>query len=150
MWNSELKKVVDILKRYNKEINIGCSSNDLECLGKKWRVEMHSKLPKDYLSVISQLNGIDFNGFVLYGFNTGSTKEELPQRVYDIIDMNKEWYKNKYNEEYIFLGESNTSWYVYKIDDGTFLELDSPSAEIMERFSTFEEMFKFFLGKSIL
>lgn len=50
----------------------------------------------------------------------------------------------------IFLGESNISWYVYKIDTCEYFELDNPSGSVLEKYNSFEEMFAHMLEESLV
>lgn len=55
-----------------------------------------------------------------------------------------------YSKSYLFLGESNLSWYVYRIETDEYLELDNPSGNVLEKYDNFEEMFSHMLEESLL
>ena len=52
-------------------------------------------------------------------------------------------------KSYIFLGESNISWYVLDIGKNKFQELDNPSGTTVKEFSSFEEMLEKILSDSL-
>ena len=72
------------------------------------------EIPQQYLDVLSRINGIEFNGFILYGVDQYLLKHEMKQPVYGLLEFNHIWYENEKQKEYLFLGESNISWYVYQ------------------------------------
>ena len=70
--------------------------------------------------------------------------------IHGIMEMNSIWYENENQKSYLFLGESNISWYVYKIDTCEYFELDNPSGSVLEKYNSFEEMFNHMLEESLL
>ena len=57
-----------------------------------------------------------------------------------LIEQNEIWYEVESQRAYLFLGESNISWYVYEIATGRYMELDNPSGQEMTAFGSCTEM----------
>lgn len=53
-------------------------------------------------------------------------------------------------KKYIFIGESNISWYVYDIAECIYLELDNPSGRENEVFSSLECMVEKLLSDALI
>ena len=53
-------------------------------------------------------------------------------------------------KEYLFLGESNISWYVYQYKNQCYMELDQPSGREIHRFRNFYEMCDKVLSEAIM
>ena len=111
----------------------------------KWNME----IPQQYLDVLSRINGIEFNGFILYGVDQYLLEHEMKQLVYGLLEFNHIWYENEKQREYLFLGESNISWYVYQYKNQCYMELDQPSGREIHRFRNFYEMFDKVLDEAI-
>ena len=76
--------------------------------------------------------------------------EKIPdQKINGLIENNKIWYKNEWEYQYIFLGESSISWYVYNIDMNNYYELDNPSGSEIKEFADFEDLLESLLNDSL-
>ena len=85
------------------------------------------EIPQQYLDALSRINGIEFNGFILYGVDQYLLEHEMKQPVYGLLEFNQIWHENEKQREYLFLGENNISWYVYEYKNQCYMELDQPS-----------------------
>ena len=85
-------------------------------------------MPEEYLKILRTINGIEYNGFILYGVDEPLLKETPNQHVNGLIDCNKVWY------------EGSISWYVYDLKTKKYYELDNPSGEISKEFNDFEKL----------
>lgn len=86
------------------------------------------------------MNGLDFNGLVLYGVDKTFLDNDIEEDVHGIIETNEIWHENKWQKQYVFFGDSDTSWYCYDLEKQIFLELDKPSGTVMTSFHNFKAM----------
>ncbi|WP_278321670.1 YrhA family protein [Clostridium massiliamazoniense] len=70
--------------------------------------------------------------------------------MYGSVDSNQIWYENEEQKKYLFLGESNISWYVYEYKNKCFNELDNPSGRESNKFNSFYEMFNKILIDAVM
>ncbi len=150
MWKERLEEIRQEEKRYGQNINCGISEEEAGAFIKAVKDEFGIALPEEYLKILRTINGIEFNGFILYGVDEPLLKEVPYQHVNGLIDCNQVWYENEWQKQYIFLGEGNISWYVYDLETKKYYELDNPSGESMEEFDDFEQMFDKMLEDSLL
>lgn len=134
MWKTTLKNIREEQERYGEKINEGISINDELSIKSELKKLGSEDFLNDYEQVLLEINGLDYNGYVLYGLHLKNFKQD--QRIYNIIEMNAIWHDNSDLQPYIFLGESNLSWYVFDTGSYQYLELDNPSGEIIETFET--------------
>lgn len=140
MWKESLERIIQEEKKYGEEINNGISEEEIELFIKNVEKELNLTLPEDYIEILRAVNGIEFNGMILYGVDESILKEAPKQRVNGLIDSNKVWYENEWQKQYLFLGEDSISWYVYDLKTNKYYELDNPSGEISAEFDDFEQM----------
>lgn len=150
MWKESLEKIIQEEKEYGDEINSGISEEEVRLFIKEVKDELNITLPEDYIKILGVVNGIEFNGTILYGVDEHILKNEPNQEVNGLIDCNKVWYENEWQKQYIFLGEGDISWYVYDLKSKKYCELDNPSGEVSEEFSDFEEMLDKMLENSLM
>lgn len=150
MWEENLKKIIDEKKMYDEEVNLGASKEEIDKLIVEAKEKLSVEIPKEYLDILSKVNGIELNGFILYGVDKYLLEHEMNQSIYGLVDSNKIWYENEEQKKYLFLGESNISWYVYEYKNKIFIELDNPSGREINKFNSFYEMFNKLLVDALM
>ena len=141
MWLDKLKKVQELCKEYS----FSCvNSGTPEEIISSWAVQVQNTLgirpPQEFIDVLHHANGFEWNGFILYGVDRVAFPTAPTYSVYGLIEQNEIWYEVESQRAYLFLGESNISWYVYEIATGRYLELDNPSGNEVEAFDSCAEM----------
>ena len=133
MWEIYLQQIREEKELYDEEINSGASKKEIYELVTTAKEKWNMEIPQQYLDVLSRINGIEFNGFILYG-----------------VDQYLLEHENEKQKEYLFLGESNISWYVYQYKNQCYMELDQPSGREIHRFRNFYEMCDKVLSEAIM
>ncbi|MDR9855701.1 YrhA family protein [Paenibacillus sp. VCA1] len=150
MWYSKLEELRNEKLMYGELINSGALEAELSNFGKAVKEKLNIELPEEYITALKTVNGLEFNCFILYGIDEEYLEKSPNQQITGLISLNQIWYENESQKDYLFLGESNISWYVYKINVKEYLELDNPSGREMLKFKTFDEMFEKLITDSLL
>ena len=106
-------------------------------------------IPNEYIKILKVVNGLEFNGFILYGIDQYLLDEQSNQIINGLIENNKILYENEWEKQYIFLGESNICWYVYDLIECKYYELDRPSGSKMKVFNSLEDMVEEILNNAL-
>ncbi|MBY8914228.1 SMI1/KNR4 family protein [Bacillus sp. YC2] len=99
-----------------------------------------NELPKAYKEFLQNVNGLDFNGLVIYGIDNNLLETEKDEEVYGFLETNETWHENEYQKKYIFFGDSNTAWYCMDLIENEYLELDKLSGTLMNKYDDFDVM----------
>lgn len=150
MWKDKLQEIVQEKNIYDEKINIGASEEEIQRFIEEIKLELKVDLPSDYVKILEVVNGIEFNGFILYGIDQQILTKKQNQTINGLIEYNKIWYENEWQNKYIFLGESNISWYVYDLESKKYLELDNPSGRENEVFNTVECLVERILSEALI
>lgn len=150
MWREHLEEIRQEEKRYGEDINCGISEEEAKAFIKAVKDELAIALPEEYLKILRTINGIEFNGFILYGVDEPLLGEAPDQHVNGLIDCNKVWHENEWQKQYLFLGEGSISWYVYDLKTKKYCELDNPSGELSEEFDDPKQMFDKMLEDALM
>lgn len=149
MWKDKLKEVEERMKLFGDEINNGSSPNEINNFCAEVLKKFSITLPNEFSEFLSCINGIEFNGHIIYGIDKEYVTTKCNQSIVGLIDLNETWYDNKDLKKYLFLGESDMSWYVWMIETNTYLELDKPSGTIIKQYNKLEEMIATILESSL-
>lgn len=134
MWKEKLQQIVQEMKSYGEEINKGAAAAEMQLFLEKSKTELNVAVPDEYLKILEVVNGVEFNGFILYGIDEELLDAEQNQSIHGMIESNKIWYENEWQKRYLFLGESDISWFVYDLEKHQYCELDNPSGTECEVF----------------
>lgn len=140
MWKEKLQQIVQEMKSYGEEINNGVATAEIQLFLEKSKTELHVAVPDEYLKILEVVNGIEFNGFILYGIDEELLDAQQNQSIHGMIESNKIWYEDEWQKRYLFLGESDISWFVYDLEKHQYCELDNPSGTECEVFDNVEDL----------
>ncbi len=140
MWKEKLQQIAQEEKVYGEEINAGATRKEIQLFLEKCRTELNVDAPDEYLKILEVVNGIEFNGFILYGIDEELLDTQPNQPVNGMIEYNKMWYENEWQKQYLFLGESDISWFAYDLVKGQYCELDNSSGEETEAFDCVDSL----------
>ncbi|MFR4987145.1 MAG: YrhA family protein [Lachnospirales bacterium] len=145
MYIEELNLLIKEISKYNDKMNEGVLEKDLNLFVNVFKKIFGLSLPYDYLEFLKNFNGIEFNGFIIYGVDKDLLSIKPSNNINGLIQFNNVFYENEHQKKYIFLGENNISWYVYDIKLNTYFELDNPSGMEVNKFINFKDMLKKFI-----
>lgn len=149
MRKDKLQEIIQEKNLYGEKVNIGATESEIELFLTETKTELNVDLPIDYVKILEYVNGLEFNGFILYGIDKDLLSMQPNQSINGLIEYNKIWYENEWQKKYIFIGESNISWYVYDMVECRYLELDNPSGRENEVFSSLECMVEKLLSDAL-
>lgn len=140
MWKNLILEIKKIEKSFNDKLNTPATNTEVQKLKEHMKKNFNVDLPIEYEEFLRTVNGLDFNGLVLYGVDPSLLETERNEQIYGLIDTNKIWYENEWQKIYLFLGDSDIAWYCKNLSNGTYVELDKPSGTVMETYNDFNTM----------
>lgn len=140
MWKEKYSQIYSLNQMFGVKMNGGASKSEIEIFMEFVSNELKTTVPKNYLDVLEVVNGMEFNGFIIYGIDGDLLTEKPLQNINGFIVNNKIWYENEWLRKYVFLGDSNMSWYVYDKDLLKYQELSKPSGTILNTFEDIDSL----------
>ncbi|HDR4422470.1 SMI1 / KNR4 family protein [Bacillus wiedmannii] len=143
MWREKISHISKIREKRNRKLNLPINEKELS----KFRKSVVEKfgedvLPQQYYEFLQTVNGIEFNGLIIYGIDQSFLDFKPINQVDSFFDANEVWESIQDEDELIFFGDSDIAWYCYNVSKKKFVELDKPSGEHMETFCDFDTMLK--------
>jgi hypothetical protein len=90
-------------------------------------------LPEGYVSFLARHDGLDFNGFVIYG-----ATEHLEPFLSGIVEANDRL--GGQEAGYVFYGDAGDRLYAQDRASGAWVALDGPSLDVIGTFPSFDAM----------
>lgn len=150
MWQENVIKIAQEKNKYGKKINYGATEEELQNFIKLLNNQLNIQLPNDYKKILKFVNGLEFNGFILYGIDEVLLQKPPNQAIYGLVEYNEIWYENEWQKQYVFLGESNISWYAYDVVRCRYCELDNPSGSLIEEYNNLESLLEKMLSDALM
>ncbi|PGU05753.1 MULTISPECIES: YrhA family protein [Bacillus cereus group] len=150
MWKNLILEIEKIEKSFNDKLSTPATDSEVQKLREHAKEKFNVDLPSEYEEFLKIINGLDFNGLVLYGVDSPLLETEKDEQICGFIDTNEIWYENEFQKEYLFFGDSNIAWFCKNLSKGTYLELDKPSGTVMKTYNNFNTMLEEALKTALL
>ena len=105
MWKDKLQEIIQEEKLYGEEVNIGATKKEIALFLKEAKAELNVDLPNDYVKILKRVNGLEFNGLILYGIDEYLLSKQPNQSINGIIENNKLWYENEWQKNTFHRGK---------------------------------------------
>lgn len=122
-------------ERHNKNFERNIASENSINILKRWVSENIAQdiWLEDYEKFLKVQNGFEFNGVTFYGMTDCENNLISKNEAWD-------WQGESFEHRYLFLGDTDISWYVFDIKEYCFEELYKPSGDLMQKFKDFDNM----------
>ena len=70
MWKNMILEIGDILKSVNYKLNTPATDTEVQRLREHAKEKFNVDLPSEYEEFLKTVNGLDFDGLVLYGVDS--------------------------------------------------------------------------------
>lgn len=141
MWRDLLVDIQKILEQYGVKLREPATSEEIERLKENVFMELNDfSLPDQFIEFLMVVNGLDFDGLVIYGVDKSLLENEIEEEIHGFIETNEIWYENEWQKQYVFFGDSDIALYCYDLTQKVYLELDKPSCTMMNTFDNFSAM----------
>lgn len=150
-WKDLLIEIEKIEEKYGSSLRNPAADTEIIKMNDNIQQELgRIVLPESYIEFLKKVNGLDFNGLVIYGIDKVLLDKEVDEVIYGFIETNELWHENDWQKQYVFFGDSDTAWYCYDQKESVYVELDKPSGTLMQSFESFDSMLSDALESIIL
>ncbi|WP_078552222.1 YrhA family protein [Bacillus alkalicellulosilyticus] len=140
MWEKMVSEIQKIEESFGSSLRRPATSNEINKMKENIKVQFNGfLLPDSYVNFLKKLNGLDFNGLVIYGVDNAFLDNKI-ENIDGFVEINEIWHENNWQKQYLFFGDSDTAWYCYDLENKIYLELDKPSGTEMNSFNNFQIM----------
>lgn len=141
MWKEKISEIKKIEESYGDSLRRPATNNEIQKMQEAIHVQFGDfSLPNHYVDFLKNLNGLDFNGLVIYGVDELFLDNKMEEDIHGFLELNEIWHENEWQKQFLFFGDSDTAWYCYDLKKKIFVELDKPSGTVMDSFDNFQVM----------
>lgn len=149
MWRDALSKIIREKALYGEQVNCGASETAISRFRMAVQDALGAELPAEYADFLRTVNGVLFNGYTVCGIDRHLLSEAPVQPVTGLLENNQVWHENEWMKQFLFIGDSDISWYVFDAAHGKYRELDKPSGCCVTCFCSFADMLETILRNSL-
>jgi hypothetical protein len=140
MLERQHQRIVAVFKARGRQLQPGCSPEQIEELRRQVQTLLLGRVPEDYLAFLRLMNGLDYNGFSIYGDETHPKVDRPDVKIFGMVDANENFRNAPACEKYLLFGEFPPLLYASDLTGTKFASLDQTSLSQIETYSSFEEM----------
>jgi len=130
----ELLRRIEAEKReFDQTVQPPAAPAAIERLRTHARDSLRTELPDGYVRFLQHADGLDFNGYVIYG----ASEHEKPYLA-GLAEANAQLADPP--ARYVFYGETGDELFAQDREGGAWVLLDRPSLDVIENFPSFEAM----------
>lgn len=149
-WKDLLIEIEKIEEKYGSRLRNPASDTEIKKMEQNFQRKFGNiVLPESYREFLKRINGLDFNGLVIYGVDEVLLEREVQEGVQGLIETNELWYENELQKQYIFYADSDVAWYCYDLKENIYVELDKPSGTLIQSYDSFSSMLSDALGTAL-
>ena len=104
MWKNLILEIEKIEKSFNDKLNTPVTDSEVQKLRERMKESFNVDLPSEYEEFLKTVNGLDFNGLVLYGVDSYLLDTERDESICGLIETNEIWYENEFQKSIFSLG----------------------------------------------
>ncbi len=98
-WKNLLVEIEKIEEKYGDSLRIPATDAEIKKMNDYIQQKLGSiLLPSQYIEFLKTINGLDFNGLVIYGVDKVLLDQEVEDDVHGIIESNELWYENEWQK----------------------------------------------------
>ena len=142
----EMQLIKKQFDKYGIKIPSGCSDAMITDFLSDFEQEFNYTIDLGYIEFIRTLNGLEFNGFIIYPCVKNEENESVSGE--DIIESNLTWIDGdeSFMEKTVF-AESDIDLYIKDLKTLDYQIVSKYSDEVFERFDSFEDLIVYGIKK---
>jgi hypothetical protein len=141
-WKESLLIIKHIEEKYGNSLSKPATEEQIINLQDLTKKKFNLLIPNQYIEFLREVNGLDFNGLVIYGVDSDliGNDDHTDHQSNGFIESNEIWHENEWQSEKMFFGDSDIAWYIFDLQSQVYQELDKPSGTVMKTYTDFSNM----------
>ena len=140
MYQDLVKQIAGEMKRFGMTQQPACSPNDIETLKRNAVHKLECAVPDGYLAFLSVVNGLDWNGLVVYASQPSLIVGFTDRFIEGFVEGNLTYRDFEPLKGHLIFADDGDALFTYQISTSKYQVLTSVSLSLLESFDTFDEL----------
>src|SRR5262245_474793 len=140
MYQELLERVAEEQRRFGSELQPPATEEQIRRLEERAARDLKVELPDEYLNFLRRTNGFDWNGVVVFASESVPITAHPDRSIPAGVEMNLGYRDDSRFSDLVVLGSNGMDLYTYRISTGKYEIYDEVPHELIETFSTFDEL----------
>ncbi len=140
MYQDLIKQIAEEMKRFGLTQQPACSPNDIEILKMNSFHELGHTIPDGYIAFLSVVNGLDWNGLVVYASKRSQIVGFSDRFIEGFVAGNLAYQDFEPMKDYLIFADDGDALFTYQISTSKFQVVTSVGLTLLESFNTFDEL----------
>lgn len=145
-----IDEVKRIASKYNEILEPPCTEAKLKRLRERSRAELTTDVPNDYVDFLRIMDGLDFNGMLVYASEQTTSKDSSQAEIFGFVETNLMHRDVDVMRGYLVFGSDSLNIYVLDVRNNEYQVLDRASLDKATSFSSFDEMLEQAIKKHLI
>lgn len=138
MYQQLLAEVRAEQARYGGHRQPPCTEERLARLRRRVREELGAELPDEYVELLREQDGLNYNGLFIYASETTPIVGARDASIQGIVEANLGWRDIESMNVYLVFGDGNMDLYARHLPTGEYHVLDRVPGNLIETHPSFE------------
>lgn len=140
MYQDLIKQIANEMKRFGLTQQPACSPNDIDTLKRNALHELGHTIPGAYLAFLSVVNGLDWNGLVVYASERSPIVGFTDRFIEGFVEGNLAYRDFEPLKGYLIFADDGDALFTYQISTSKYQVVASVGLTLLESFNTFDEL----------
>ena len=139
-WKAALSRILDQMKSFNLKSQSPCSLENITTLDKAMIDHGFGRLPEAYMEFLEVVNGLDWNGLVIYASQRSAISGCVDRYIDGIVDANVCLQDVDIMKDRVAYAEDGTVYYPMHLHKQRFETILCVGGSVMEVHASFSAM----------
>lgn len=140
MYQELLKTIGERASSYGESLQPPCSTESLAALHNRVQDELGVQLPEEFAAFLAKVNGLDWNGLVIYASERSPIVGYTDRFIEGIVEGNLSHRDQEPMNDFLVFGDDGDALYTFCISDRSYQVITTIGLTVLETFATFDEL----------
>lgn len=140
MYDELLQNIRAQATSYGEVLQPPCSAGSIELLRTRVQKELGVELPEEYVQFLKKVNGLDWNGLVVYASERSQIVGYRDRFIEGVVEGNLSYRALDSMNDFLVFGEDGVALYVLELCDRSYQIITTAGLTVLETFPAFEDL----------
>jgi hypothetical protein len=140
MFNKLLDAVIERKRSRGKNLQPPCTAECLNSLGRQAKLQLGYEIPKEYANFLSEMNGLDWNGIVIYACARTPLVGYADRFIDGFIEANLDFREYEPMKDYVVFADDGVALFTWHVSNSKYEVITRVGLSSLESFRSIDEL----------